>query len=590
MKKYNLIKKPLCLMLCMLLIIPFGIFNSWAAVLPAIDPECKENNNGDHSFVDNICEYCHYHIYHTWDYTVIENENRICAACVGEGNCYLDNDGGDISISVPATTVYTGSPVAVTVQDNLSVTDDYELTYHDYSDGTNGYYPPTEPGKYCGALVIGDVGIDVEYEILAPFTITTQPKGSTVNYGEASATYVSTNNLVDGVNYTWYVDGISADELYGSTEFQKILPLGVHQVYCRISYDNYFVDTDTVQFTVEPKSLATSQYTVSLNQTEFFYKDAPIEPEVTVSTDIADLKQGVDYTVTYSNNINAGTGFVDIDFIGNYSGSYNVPFRIKPAPLTITAHDAEMVLGGEEPTLTCTIEGLQGDDTIMVELSRLASGVIGNFPIYGRFTNDYNYEITFIKGNFKLKPDTSILTEVDKTTVTEDNRQDLIFLKNQVGYAADAETKAEWQYAADACDELIAVIDDVNAKIKDIDNAMIGLSRLKDPTEADVNVVLDKINPLLASQNLTSYKRDHLDNYKTQCDTMIRVINAIIGDINDNGKIDARDYLLLKRAYFGTYDLDARARAAGDINGNETIDARDYLLLKRAYFGTYTIK
>ncbi len=62
------------------------------------------------------------------------------------------------------------------------------------------------------------------------------------------------------------------------------------------------------------------------------------------------------------------------------------------------------------------------------------------------------------------------------------------------------------------------------------------------------------------------------------------------GDINQNGKIDARDYLLLKRAYFGTYDLDAVTTLLADINENGTVDARDYLLLKRAYFTTYTIE
>ncbi|MBR5278120.1 MAG: DUF1906 domain-containing protein [Clostridia bacterium] len=61
------------------------------------------------------------------------------------------------------------------------------------------------------------------------------------------------------------------------------------------------------------------------------------------------------------------------------------------------------------------------------------------------------------------------------------------------------------------------------------------------------------------------------------------------GDINQNGKIDARDYLLLKRAYFGTYDLNNVTTLLADVNENGTVDARDYLLLKRAYFGTYTI-
>ena len=29
-----------------------------------------------------------------------------------------------------------------------------------------------------------------------------------------------------------------------------------------------------------------------------------------------------------------------------------------------------------------------------------------------------------------------------------------------------------------------------------------------------------------------------------------------VADINDNGQLDARDYLLLKRMYFGTYTLE----------------------------------
>ncbi len=59
------------------------------------------------------------------------------------------------------------------------------------------------------------------------------------------------------------------------------------------------------------------------------------------------------------------------------------------------------------------------------------------------------------------------------------------------------------------------------------------------------------------------------------------------GDVNENGKVDARDYLLLKRNFFGTYDLTTQLQMVGDINGNGKVDARDYLLLKRYFFGTY---
>ncbi len=62
------------------------------------------------------------------------------------------------------------------------------------------------------------------------------------------------------------------------------------------------------------------------------------------------------------------------------------------------------------------------------------------------------------------------------------------------------------------------------------------------------------------------------------------------GDVNENGKIDARDYLLLKRAFFKTYDLNETTTLLADVNENNSVDARDYLLLKRAFFKTYTIE
>ena len=61
-----------------------------------------------------------------------------------------------------------------------------------------------------------------------------------------------------------------------------------------------------------------------------------------------------------------------------------------------------------------------------------------------------------------------------------------------------------------------------------------------------------------------------------------------LGDINDNGTIDSMDYVLLKRAYFGTYKL--KDIAVGDINKNGSIDSMDYVYLRRAYFGTYVIR
>ncbi len=65
-------------------------------------------------------------------------------------------------------------------------------------------------------------------------------------------------------------------------------------------------------------------------------------------------------------------------------------------------------------------------------------------------------------------------------------------------------------------------------------------------------------------------------------------VKYLRGDINMNGKIDARDYLLLKRAFFKTYQLTCPEGVA-DINVNGKLDGRDYLLLKRMFFNTYSL-
>ena len=63
----------------------------------------------------------------------------------------------------------------------------------------------------------------------------------------------------------------------------------------------------------------------------------------------------------------------------------------------------------------------------------------------------------------------------------------------------------------------------------------------------------------------------------------------IRGDVNGNGKIDAADYAMCKRACLRTYELSAEQLMRADINGNGRPDASEYAMIKRHYLGTYTI-
>ena len=63
----------------------------------------------------------------------------------------------------------------------------------------------------------------------------------------------------------------------------------------------------------------------------------------------------------------------------------------------------------------------------------------------------------------------------------------------------------------------------------------------------------------------------------------------IPGDVNGNGKIDAADYAMCKRAYLKTFALSAEQLMRADINKNGKVDASEYAMIKRHFLKTYTI-
>ncbi|MDO5799068.1 MAG: leucine-rich repeat protein [Eubacteriales bacterium] len=70
---------------------------------------------------------------------------------------------------------------------------------------------------------------------------------------------------------------------------------------------------------------------VELSATSYVYNGSAKKPSVKITDGSYTLKNGTDYTVSYSKNINAGTAVVQITGKGSYTGSKNVNFSIKQA-------------------------------------------------------------------------------------------------------------------------------------------------------------------------------------------------------------------------------------------------------------------
>lgn len=61
------------------------------------------------------------------------------------------------------------------------------------------------------------------------------------------------------------------------------------------------------------------------------------------------------------------------------------------------------------------------------------------------------------------------------------------------------------------------------------------------------------------------------------------------GDVNGDGVIDSKDYLLVRRIVLGTYKPTPEELWAADLDGKGKVTAANYLKIKRHILGTYTI-
>jgi len=214
---------------------------------------------------------------------------------------------------------YTGSPIHpnATVKesnDTLSEGVDYILSYSDEINAGTAAVIAVGIGKYQGVVGVATFTIDplatnMTVEVLnAPFTYTGSPIEPIV------AVMANDTTLTEGLDYTLsYSDNTNAGTA-------TVTATGT---------GNYAGSTGSESFTIAP--LVTT-LTVEVSGGPFIYTGSPVEPSVTVKDNEVTLTEGVDYTLSYSDNINVGTApVVTATGIGNYAGSSGLTdFSIDP--------------------------------------------------------------------------------------------------------------------------------------------------------------------------------------------------------------------------------------------------------------------
>ena len=252
------------------------------------------------------------------------------------------------ALTFPDDLMYTGSPVEpqVTLRDpatgeELEEGYDYVVTFsNNVESGTaTAHVRRGYGGRYGGFA-------DVEFRIAkAPSAVSAHAKAATVScrYAPSSSTQTTANVAASGASgriaySNASLDAMSArftvDSATGAVSVPAGTQPGTYQVRVRASDAgdaNHKAGEAYAAYQLRVDRSTAFSVAAPASQT---YTGRALTPKPTVRDGSYTLREGTDYTLSYANNVNAGTATVTVSGKGNYTGSKSATFRIvaPPAP------------------------------------------------------------------------------------------------------------------------------------------------------------------------------------------------------------------------------------------------------------------
>ena len=187
--------------------------------------------------------------------------------------------------------------------------------------------------------------------------------------------------------------------------------------------------TGTVTKSFEIAKADISSAAITYDAGPYGYTGKEWKPEVTVSFNSATLTAGNDYTVSYENNINAGTAKIIITGIGDhFTGSTEKTFTINSAEISgctfAPIADVTYNTKAHTPEVTVAISGrtLEADKDYTVSCASNVNAGTATVTVTGKgnFTGSANTTFTIAKADLNLSVYTisSLCTETEVKTST----------------------------------------------------------------------------------------------------------------------------------------------------------------------------
>lgn len=342
-----------------------------------VDYDITYNNNKEMSKWGSTAEF------------VIEGKGNYTGKCIIPFLIYKEITDCEVN-GIPTGKVYNGDAIEL---EDLILTDgsntlvkglDYTVQYENNIDVTTAANPakvtmsgvdmallPTQNGCYVGsrsntfaitrldlaAIPQNQISITVKDKVYQGNRVTLTSDDITVIYTTPSGVEMT---LVYGRDFE--IESNKYSNNNGVTDLASAYIKG-------LDGSNFF-NSKKVTFRIIGKDIGELDADITYTDT-WDYTGSQIRPTVRVSDGANQLVEGTDYTVAYSDNVNAGKAKITITGIGNYGGTITKFFTILPLELT----DANTTLSGVNASYTYLPGGVAPDPIVRFQ-KEAASSVI----------------------------------------------------------------------------------------------------------------------------------------------------------------------------------------------------------------------
>ena len=347
----------------------------------------KKDVFGKHNFEDGICRYCGEKL----AATVTKGDETISCVSLPEAISYAEN----MSDSVVTVMEDTNTALDInnpdsdfTIDINGHKTDDIDvkngkITIIDSK--TGGDVKGHLDIKKDSTVTIGNVKISGTIHTMGQLILNGGDINKIILADETIKLYFNNSDIK--INDGIYLYGIYGEKIIINAEPHNVIPIvldgiGVQQGaayavagdgialksdWFNASSDDSIIDLST---SIEDNklrigALLNDKVYAELDENKnIIYSGSELKPSVKVYYNwdnmfSVQLKEGSDYNVTYSDNINAGTATAIVTGIGAYSGTKNVTFTIEPKKISSPTFD------GLKPEYTYTGQKVEPEFALM---------------------------------------------------------------------------------------------------------------------------------------------------------------------------------------------------------------------------------